>query len=932
MNFMKNFLTLLFARCLNMRIMSQITLKDVAQEAGVAVSTASLVLNNKGQFSQDVRDRVLVAAQKIGYNKPSPSAEGSRKRLDRVAILACEDPEKEPAWNFFRCVLIPLEATLTRERLYPVIIPVSFQQEPKTIIEKLTASKVKAVFSLEYGNQEFFQQLDDLGIPAVVINNNNFQNQVNSVCIDNFQGAYDGVKYLLSLGHTQLIYIDYSRREPQTPLNDRFIGFKMALEEQRVTVTEDARLTVDVLNVNELQRKLKHIFQRTSPPTAIFAYDDYLAARLIAALHNIQLRVPDDISLIAIGDLLDYQQPFIPRITTMQINNELMGKLAGEMLLEQLKTPQTGIHVLKVNQQLVERGSCLPIPYKKRFAVAERGTKESIAPKEIHLGVTCFSLQLTYWAMWAQAVAERAREADVQLTLIPCATAAEQAAAIRRFTGQGLDAIIIGPIDGTHADVALSAKEAMSAGISVIVSSVELEGVQVNCTVRCDNFKGGELAAEYLLKHLGGQGKIAILEGSWPQYRIQGFRKQLSTAPDCTIVFDAKCDWSRESAKQAIQEALALHPDLIGVYTACDPMALGALDAISAAQRTGITVVGFDGLPEACVAIYNGLLAATINQSPFVVGAKVVEMALRVLRGETVLPSVLVEPILITDQNVVETALSMLGLMPHILHNMIEISAEQQALHAEHLHIQTESQISRCLQQMFLATAGELQQITGLDLAGFTVSPFKSGTNEEALLREENGIHTGIGDITEHSLESGLLMLTFPTEIHTLIDHGQTTPESFLTTLEHVIARNTPTLRVVSPLTIAVINYRQGQIKMIGQPSAWLIVRQDGQIEPIRPFTLQFPYTIENQLAEILGQATISLQPGEGLVCYKASLIDAENAQDIPYGSERLHTIISRSWKASAEAIKHAIMTDVTRHIGAPGIYDDFALLVLKHI
>ena len=119
-------------------------------------------------------------------------------------------------------------------------------------------------------------------------------------------------------------------------------------------------MTVDLFNMQELQQKLASMFDKPDPPTAIFAHDDCLAARIIVALQQRQIRVPDDVSLIAPGDTLDYNQPFIPRITTMCINNELMGKLAGEMLLERLQNPQTVIHGLKVNQQLIERGSCKP--------------------------------------------------------------------------------------------------------------------------------------------------------------------------------------------------------------------------------------------------------------------------------------------------------------------------------------------------------------------------------------------------------------------------------------------------------------------------------------------------------------------------------------------------------------------------------------------
>lgn len=341
-------------------MMQTITLKDVAREAGVSLSTASLVLNGKGQLSQDVRDRVYNAARKLQYVKPVYTASIAAKQSSHLAILVYEDYEKAFVWNFFRRIIIQLEAIISKERYYPVIIPVSLTQSTYDIFEKVVLSRAAGLFSIDYGNHTLFRQLEDQGIPVVVINNAGFQSQFHSVCVDDFHGAYQGTTYLLQLGHRRLAYLEYERPDMPSLMNDRFIGFKKALDEQQVDFPETRKVTVDLFNMQELQQKLASLFKESEPPTAIFAHDDCLAARIIVALQQMQIYIPDDVSLIAPGDTLDYNQPFIPRITTMCINNELMGKLAGEMLLERLQNSQSGVHGLKVNQQLIERGSCKP--------------------------------------------------------------------------------------------------------------------------------------------------------------------------------------------------------------------------------------------------------------------------------------------------------------------------------------------------------------------------------------------------------------------------------------------------------------------------------------------------------------------------------------------------------------------------------------------
>ncbi|KKK71893.1 hypothetical protein LCGC14_2909380, partial [marine sediment metagenome] len=91
--------------------------------------------------------------------------------------------------------------------------------------------------------------------------------------------------------------------------------------------------------------------------TALICHDDYLADNVIAVLTKLNKKVPDDISIIAPGDIINYNEPHVPQITTMRINKELMGKTAGEVVISRLKNKQEGIQVLKVNQVLMDRGS-----------------------------------------------------------------------------------------------------------------------------------------------------------------------------------------------------------------------------------------------------------------------------------------------------------------------------------------------------------------------------------------------------------------------------------------------------------------------------------------------------------------------------------------------------------------------------------------------
>ena len=339
--------------------MSKITMKDVAQKAGVSPSTVSLVLSGKGTFSDDVRNKVYKAARKLDYIKSIHTPSIAAKQISHIAILVCEDYEKAFEWNFVRRMLINLESEITQKHYYPVLVPVTLAQDIREIFEKIVLAKVGAVLSIHYANATLFRQLEQQGLPVVLINNYENGDRFYTVCADVMDGGYKAVQHLLDHGHRRIAVMDYHRRDMPMLVEDVFWGFKKALDRENVAFPAHYRVTVNLYDEEELQQKLRVLFQQTeSLPTAIFAHDDYFAARILSAFQRLGIRVPDDVSLTALGDTLDYQQPFIPKITTARLNNELLGKIAGEMILKRLKDGQSEhVDVLKVNYQLHDRGS-----------------------------------------------------------------------------------------------------------------------------------------------------------------------------------------------------------------------------------------------------------------------------------------------------------------------------------------------------------------------------------------------------------------------------------------------------------------------------------------------------------------------------------------------------------------------------------------------
>ncbi|MGA2478407.1 MAG: LacI family DNA-binding transcriptional regulator [Spirochaetia bacterium] len=331
-------------------------LQDVAGKAGVSLATASLALAGKGRISAAVRLRVQEAAGALGYRvKPVPQARADGGGA-RVGILHADDRDYE--WNFIRPTMMELEHAMHQREYAPVTIPVSAKTSGEHLAKLVAAAGVSAVFALHFAHEKVFHQLEAHGVPVVVINNSQFQDRFFSVCVDDFQGACEGALALISRGHRSIAFVEYERPEKPVVVADRYIGFRKALDENCVPFSPEQRITVPFMDERRLEKKLEALFLRSHRPTAIFAHDDYLGLFVIAALGKLGLAVPDDVSLVAPGDVLDYSLPLMPQITTMRINTMLLGRIAANLMFERMKNGHEEVHVLKVKEQLVMRESC----------------------------------------------------------------------------------------------------------------------------------------------------------------------------------------------------------------------------------------------------------------------------------------------------------------------------------------------------------------------------------------------------------------------------------------------------------------------------------------------------------------------------------------------------------------------------------------------
>jgi len=269
-----------------------------------------------------------------------------------------------------------------------------------------------------------------------------------------------------------------------------------------------------------------------------------------------------------------------------------------------------------------------------------------------------------------------------------------------------------------------------------------------------------------------------------------------------------------------------------------------------------------------------------------------------------------------------------------------EILSLNQELKEENLRMSAELDIVRRLQEMVLPRSEELDHIKGLDIVGFMEPADEVGGDYYDILRYNGRIKIGIGDVTGHGLESGVLMLMTQTAVRTLLLAGETDPVRFLSVLNRLIYDNVQRMKIDKTLSLSILDYtppvypdgKRGNLKLSGQHEEMILVRKGGKTELVDTVDLGFPIGLEENISGFVAEKNMSLEAGDGVVLYSDGFTEAENMNGEFYGIEKLCNVISRNWEKSAEEIKKEVVDDVRLHIGEQKMYDDLTLVVLKQL
>ncbi len=329
------------------------TIKEVAQLAGVSISTVSHVINDTRFVSSDRRERVEQAMRDVGY-MPNGVARTLRSGKSHTIGLMLPDSSnpyfaeiargiQNAAFNMGYGVLVcNTDDELEKEALYGTLL-----------IEK----QVDGVILIAAGaSGAHIRALQKRGIPISVVDRDSPEADVDSVQIDNRAGGRMAAQHLLDLGHRRIGCI--AGRLEVYPSYDRVDGYWDALQTAGMPA-EGALVVNSTFRAEGGYEAMCHLMALPQPPTAVFVCNDMMAVGATGALAHLGLRCPNDVSIVGFDDiqLVQYSNP--PLTTVAQPKLE-MGRQAAQLLTERMQNPELPIRHVLLDACLTIRQSTAP--------------------------------------------------------------------------------------------------------------------------------------------------------------------------------------------------------------------------------------------------------------------------------------------------------------------------------------------------------------------------------------------------------------------------------------------------------------------------------------------------------------------------------------------------------------------------------------------
>jgi DNA-binding LacI/PurR family transcriptional regulator len=331
------------------------SIKDIANQAGVAISTVSNVINKTRFVSAQTEQKVLDAVEKLDY-RPNIIARGLRTKNIRTIGVIVPDISS----SFFSQVIYGIEE-MARKRNYTMILGCTgfdFKEEIR-ITNKLIDSFISGlIFFSGFDNYEFIKKIYDKNIPLVILDKDLGDVDIPTVVIDNLSAIETGIDYLYKYNHRKIAYVSFTK-DKQTTVRQRYEGYLKGLKKHNIEFDPDLVLMSEEMRLHETELSyeiVREFLKKGKIPTAFLTVADVFAYGVLRALKDEGYKVPDDISVMGFDNIL-FSQFTNPLLTTIRQPKRLMGNIAMNLLLDIIENKEIKEKKIIVPTEIIERES-----------------------------------------------------------------------------------------------------------------------------------------------------------------------------------------------------------------------------------------------------------------------------------------------------------------------------------------------------------------------------------------------------------------------------------------------------------------------------------------------------------------------------------------------------------------------------------------------
>jgi len=338
----------------------KVTIQDVAKEAGVSITTVSRVINNNYPVKKETREKVEKIIEEMNFTPNSLARGLIKKKTDTIGILV-------PSITniFFPLIINGIEHFMEKKGYTLIMCDTKDRKTEIRQLRNLTERRVDGIISIDPSVEVIKKGIyEDLSkeIPLVIINGYNKDIHCNFVINNQEMGVIEALEYLIRLGHRKIAFL---RGKKSYSYDLKQEQYYKTLKNNNIEINNEYIITVDAGNngpetVDLSMEAVKNAMVKPNIPTAILACNDWMALGALHACQKLNIKVPEEVSIIGYDNII-ISQMSEPKLTTIDQNMYQLGNLSAQILYENIEKQKYVHEKIILDTKLVKRDSCAAV-------------------------------------------------------------------------------------------------------------------------------------------------------------------------------------------------------------------------------------------------------------------------------------------------------------------------------------------------------------------------------------------------------------------------------------------------------------------------------------------------------------------------------------------------------------------------------------------